>query len=140
MRINRTDVVATSAVALGVAAYVLWLGDVGVPGLGSARVVGGVVLALGWLASAVAVVPSFGVLIHSSKLYLAVTSALGVLALVAGIAVLVTGSEGMLALLVTATVVMWAMATVRHTLVAAAAEQGPSGRQNSPREKVEAGR
>ena len=118
MRLNRTDVFATFAVGIGVAAYVLWLADVDVPVVDSARVVGAVVLGLGWLASAVAVVPSFDELLHSSRVYLAVTSLLGVTALLAGILVLVDGSETMLALLVSTTVAMWVLATARHTRAA----------------------
>lgn len=117
MRLNRTDVFATVAVGIGVLAYALWLADVAVPGLGSARVVGAVVLGLGWLASAAAVVPNFDELIHSSKAYLVATSVLGA-TLTAGIVVLVNASETMLALLVSTTVVMWVLATNRHTLVA----------------------
>ncbi len=126
MRLNRTDVFATFAVGIGVLAYVLWLADVAVPGLGSARVVGAVVLGLGWLASAVAVVPHFGELIHSSKVYLVVTSVLGLAALTAGIIVLVNASEAMLALLVATTVAMWVLATIRHTLAARQAQAVPS--------------
>lgn len=118
MRLNRTDVFATFAVGIGVLAYGLWLSGVGVPGLGSTRVVGAVVLGLGWLASAVAVVPNFDELIRTSKVYLLVTSALGVAALIAGILVLVNASETMLALLVATTVAMWVLATIRHTLAA----------------------
>jgi hypothetical protein len=117
MRINRTDIFATFAVGIGMLAYALWLADVAIPGLGSARVVGAVVLGLGWLASAVAVVPNFDELIRSSRIYLVITSALGVAALTAGIIVLVTASETMLALLVWSTAAMWVLATIRHTLV-----------------------
>ena len=116
MRLNRTDIFAAFAVGIGVVAYALWLADTAAVGMESARVVGAVVLGLGWLASAVAVVPNFSELIHSSKLYLVVTSALGVAALTAGVIVLVTASESMLALLVAATVAMWVLATIRHTM------------------------
>lgn len=117
MRLNRTDVFAAFAVGIGVVAYALWLADTAAVGMESARVVGAVVLGLGWLASAAAVVPNFGELIHASKPYLAVTSALGVAALTAGIIVLVNANEAMLALLVATTVAMWVLATIRHTLI-----------------------
>lgn len=123
MRLNRTDAIATTAVGLAVIAYLLWLADLGVPGLGSTRVVGAIVLGLGWFASAVAVVPNFDALIHASRVYLVIASALGVTALAAGVVVLVSASTSMLLLLVAATVVMWAMATVRHSRLTTGAEQ-----------------
>ena len=123
MRLNRTDAIATTAVGLAVIAYLLWLADLGVPGLGSTRVVGAIVLGLGWFASAVAVVPNFDALIHASRVYLVIASALGVTALAAGVVVLISASTSMLVLLVAATVVMWAMATVRHTRLTTRAEQ-----------------
>jgi hypothetical protein len=129
MRLNRIDVFATVAVGIGVLAYVLWLADVAVPGLRSPRVVGAVVLGLGWLASAVAVVPNFDQLIQASKVYLAVTSALGLAALTAGVVVLVSASEPMLALLVSATVVMWVLATIRHVRAAQRAAAPTAGAQ-----------
>ena len=122
MRLNRTDIIATSAVGAGALAYALWLADVAVAGLGSARVVGAVVLGLGWLASAVAVVPGFDELIHAPKLYLVVASALGLAALTAGVIVLVDAQESALALLVATTVAMWVLATVRHNLTARKAQ------------------
>lgn len=123
MRLNKTDVFASIAVGVAVAVYLLWLANASVPGLGSVRAVGAVVLALGWLASAVAVVPNFDELIHSSRLYLGVTGVLGITAVVAGVIVLVDASEPMLALLVSVTVAMWVLATIRHTLAARHAEQ-----------------
>jgi hypothetical protein len=137
MRLNRTDAIATTAVGLAVFAYLLWLADIGVPGLGSTRVVGAVVLGLGWFASAVAVVPNFDALIHASKVYLGIASALGVTALAAGVVVLVDASTFMLALLVSSTVVMWAMATVRHTRVntqVAQAQPVPDSERTPPRQ------
>jgi hypothetical protein len=135
MRLNRTDIFATVAVGIGVLAYALWLAGVAVPGLGSARVVGAVILGLGWVASAVAVVPNFGELIHSSKVYLVVTSALGVAALTAGIIVMVNASDTMLALLVATTVAMWVLATIRHM---AAARLGAQAGPGSAAQAVEA--
>lgn len=143
MRLNRTDAIATTAVGLAVIAYLLWLADLGVPGLGSTRVVGAIVLGLGWFASAVAVIPNFDALIHASKVYLGTASVLGVTALAAGVVVLVDASTSMLALLVSTTVVMWAMATVRHTRPnphAGQAQPVPARERTSPRQHGEPAR
>lgn len=118
MRLNRTDIFATFAVGVGVLAYLLWLVDTPAPGMGSSRVVGAVVLGLGWLASAVAVVPHFDELIRSSRAYLFATSVLGVTALTAGVLVLLSPGGAMLTVLVSATIAMWVLATIRHTLAA----------------------
>ena len=123
MRLNRTDVFATFAVGVGVLVYLFWLDEPAVPGFRSARAVGALVLGLGWLASAVAVVPNVGELIHGSRIYLAVTSLLGVAALTSGVIVLVSADEAMLAVLVLTTAAMWLLATVRHTRAARRAEQ-----------------
>ena len=56
------------------------------------RVTGLVILALGFVASASAVVPGFERLVHGSRLYLAVTSVLGLGALVAGLVTLWSSS------------------------------------------------
>lgn len=139
MRLNRTDVFATLAVVIGALVYSLWVADVAVPGMGGARVVGAVVLGLGWLASAVAVVPNFGKLLRVSPVYLVVTGALGVAALAAGVAVLTNSSEAMLALLVSTTLAMWVLATIRHTVATRQHEQhtAPSGQHTaSERERA----
>lgn len=141
MRLNRTDVVATVFVAAAAVLYALWLADVGVPGLRSARVMGAVILGLGWAASASAVVPSFDALIkRGSRVYLAVTSVLGALALAAGILVLVDADEGMLATLAAATGVLWLMATVRHTMARRTGPAPPSGTRTNaiPEQRVPA--
>lgn len=142
MRLERTDFFATVTVALGVVAYALWLADVSPPGFGPARVVGAVVLGLGWLASAVAVVPNFDELIHSSRVYLAVTSALGVAALTAGVIVLVNASGTLLALLVSTTVAMWVLATIRHGVASRRKTRAApaAGHAVDERELIEAGR
>jgi hypothetical protein len=75
------------------------------------------VLCLGILASASAVVPGFGELLRGSRGYLAISSAFGVLALGAGLYALIAGEAAALTVLVLATLVMWAMATVRHSAV-----------------------
>lgn len=110
MTLPRRDLLATVLVGVAGLVYVLWLAGVG-PGV---RLVTGIVLAMGFAASAAAVVPGFTDLLHSSKTYLAITSALGLLALVAGVIALATGSTAMLATLVVTTVVLWALATLHH--------------------------
>ena len=106
----RRDLIATVLVGVAGLAYVFWL--VGV--MAGVRLVAVVVLAMGVAASAVAVVPAFTDLLHSSRVYLAITGLLGLLASVAGIAALVTGSSAILTILVITTVVLWAVATIRH--------------------------
>ncbi len=109
------DRLATVFVTAGALVYVLWLLGVGSQGASGVRVVAGIILGLGFGASASAVVPGFDRLIHGSKSYLAITSLLGLAALVAAIAALVTGNEAMLGVLVATTVVLWAVSTIRHT-------------------------
>jgi hypothetical protein len=118
MRLGRRDVVATVFVVAGVLAYALWLANHPVSGLSSARVVALVVLGTGVAASASAVVPSFNQLLHGSKMYMASTSLIGTAALVAGIIAVFRQTDAMLALLVATTVVLWIIATVRHTMMA----------------------
>lgn len=110
MNLPRRDLIATIAVGIAALVYVLWLADVG-PGT---RTSAAIVLAMGLAASATAVVPAFSGLLHSSKIYLAVTGTLGLLALVAGVIALVAASSGMLTTLVITTVALWALATIRH--------------------------
>ena len=118
MRLPKKDIIATSAVALAVVLYVLWLADATVLGMSSTRVTGLAVLVLGFVASAVAVVPSFDQLIHGNRLYLAATSVLGVAALAAGVVMLWTASGTALAWLVVVLVTLWAIATSHHVVLA----------------------
>jgi hypothetical protein len=120
VRLPKKDVVATGAVAVAVALYLLWLADVDVLGT-STRIVGLVVLLLGFVASASAVVPGFTGLLHGSKVYLAVTSLLGLAALAAGIVTLWSASPTALAVLVGALVLLWAISTAHHVALARAA-------------------
>lgn len=118
MRLPKKDIFATCAVAAAVVLYVLWLADATVPGMSSTRVTGLAVLALGFAASAVAVVPSFEQLMHGNRLYLAATSVLGVAALAAGIVLLWTASSTALAWLMIALVTLWAISTTHHVVLA----------------------
>ena len=72
------------------------------------------VLVLGFVASASAVVPGFAALLAGSRAYLIGTSLVGLVALMSGVLTVVNGTGETLAILVAATVVMWAAATVRH--------------------------
>jgi hypothetical protein len=120
MRFHRTDILATGFVGVALATYLIWLVTDDAPAPSAVRVVTGLVLVLGFAASAIAVVPSFSELLHGSRSYLAVASLLGLGATVAGALALVNADLAMLAILVSATVVMWAMATTRHSLEGAA--------------------
>lgn len=121
MRLPKRDLIATVFVAIAVLVYLLWAVDSALPGLGSARAAGVVVLALGFAASASAVVPSFSGLLRGSKVYLAATSVLGVAALVGGVMTLVSASRGGFAMMVVATIALWLISTVHHWLLAGAA-------------------
>lgn len=137
MRLPRKDIIATSAVAVAVVLYVLWLADATVLGLSSTRATGFAVLVLGFVASAVAVVPSFDQLIHGNRLYLAASSVLGVAALAAGVVMLWTASGTALAWLVVVLVTLWAIATTHHVVLAKAGKRTLHG---EPAPMVDAGR
>jgi len=106
-------------VVLATVMAALWVMDVALPGLEAVRATGAVVLACGFVASAAAVVPGFERLIHGNRWYLVVASLLGLVALASGVALLVTEERWWLAALIAATIVLWGMATVRHTRSAA---------------------
>lgn len=106
------DRIATLLVAAAAVVYVAWLtGFAGGLSAGGAALV---ILALGFLASAAAVVPGFAALLHGSRPYLGWASLLGVIALVAGVFTVANATGDTLAILVAATVVLWAGATLRH--------------------------
>ena len=96
----------------------LWLLDSTPTGMTDVRATGAVILALGFAASATAVVPTFGQLLHGNKAYLAVTSLLGLLALIAGVVMLVASSQTGLAVVMLAMITMWLIATIHHSLLA----------------------
>lgn len=118
MNLPRRDVFATVLVALAAVLYALWALDAAPTGFAGARVTGIVVLALGFAASASAVVPGFEQLIHGNKAYLAVTSLVGLVAFGAGIAMLVSGDGAMLTVVIIAMGALWLMSTVHHALLA----------------------
>lgn len=115
MSIPWRDRIATLLVATATLIYLLWL--IGpLEGL-TAGTVALLVLALGFIASASAVVPGFAALLSGSRWYLALASLGGLVALACGVLTMVQATETTLALLVIATIGLWAAATVRHTLV-----------------------
>lgn len=120
MRVSKRDLIATGLVALAVVFYLLWLADMAIAGMSGVRVTGAVLLGLGFAASAVAVVPGFDQLIHGNKVYLAITSLLGLVALAGGVHMLVFASDAGVAVLMAAMVVLWAIATTHHMLLASA--------------------
>lgn len=118
MRLPKRNLIATGLVAVAGLVYLLWAIDSTLPGMDAVRVSGTVVLALGFAASASAVVPTFFALLHGNKAYLAVTSLLGLGALIAGLVMLIAASEAGFAVLTAALLVLWAIATVHHVLLA----------------------
>lgn len=114
MRLSNRDMIATGLVFAAVVLWALWLADASPPGLASVRATTAAVLALGFIASAAAVVPTFIQLLHGDKLYLVITSGLGVVALAGGVLALTTGSAAGLLVVVVSTVVLWLIATLHH--------------------------
>ena len=118
MNLQKRDLVATGLVAAAGVIYLLWLLDSVPTVMSGIRVTGAVILALGFMASATAVVPTFGQLLHGNKAYLAVTSLIGLLALIAGAVMLVGSSHAALAVVMFAMITMWMIATIHHSLLA----------------------
>lgn len=114
MRVTWRDRIASVLVAMAVLGYALWLVTVDNPTESGIRAMVATVLGLGFAASATAVVPGFWELIHGSRIYLTAASLLGLVAVTAGVVAFVSADTTLLAVLVAATVVMWAMASVRH--------------------------
>jgi len=128
MHLPRRDVIATGLVAVAGLVYLLWAIDAALPGMSSTRVTGVAVLALGFAASASAVVPGFGQLLHGSRAYLVITSLIGLAALAAGLQMLITASGAGLTVVMAAMAVLWLIATIHHSLLA---RTGPPSRQAS---------
>jgi hypothetical protein len=115
MSIPWRDRIATLLVATATLIYSLWL--IGpLEGL-TVSSIAVLVLALGFIASASAVVPGFAALLSGSRLYLALASLGGLVALVCGVLTVTQATEQTLAILVVATIGLWVAATVRHTMV-----------------------
>lgn len=115
MSMSWRDRIATLLVATATLLYVLWLvGPLAGLTAGSVAII---VLALGFLASASAVVPGFTALLSGSRVYLVLASAGGLVALACGVMTVTQATEVALAVLVIVTIGLWAAATVRHTIV-----------------------
>ncbi len=92
MHLPKRDIIATSLVAAAGLLYLLWAVGSALPGMSSTRATGVAVLALGFAASASAVVPTFDQLLHGNKAYLVITSLIGLVAVAAGVQMLITAS------------------------------------------------
>jgi hypothetical protein len=132
MSLPKRDVLATVLVAAAGVLYWLWAAGSAPPGLGSVRATGIVILALGFVASASAVVPSFDQLMHGNKAYVAVTSIIGLVAFAGGLQMLIADSETGLGVVMIAMVVLWAIATVHHVMLARPAPAGRALRTGPP--------
>ena len=115
MSIPWRDRIATVLVAMATLVYLLWLTGP-LEGL-AASSIAVLVLALGFIASASAVVPGFAALLSGSRWYLALASLGGLVALVCGVLTITQATKQTLAILVVATIGLWVAATVRHTMV-----------------------
>jgi hypothetical protein len=118
MHLPKTDIMATCLVAAAGLVYLLWVLGSTLPGMSSTRATGVAVLALGFVASASAVVPTFGQLLHGNKTYLAITSLIGMAALAAGVQMLITRSGAGLTVVMAAMAALWLIATIHHSLLA----------------------
>jgi len=125
MNLPRKDVIATGLVAVAGVLYLLWLAGSSAPGLSGMRATGLVVLALGFAASAMAVVPSFDQLLRGNKIYVSVTSLIGLVAAIGGVLMLVAESDAGLAVVMAAMVVLWLIATIHHSRLAKTAPPTP---------------
>ena len=107
------DRIATLLIATATLLYGLWLvGPLAGLTAGSVAII---VLALGFIASASAVVPGFAALLSGSRVYLILASVGGLVALACGVMTVMQATEVTLAILVIVTIGLWAAATVRHT-------------------------
>jgi asparagine N-glycosylation enzyme membrane subunit Stt3 len=114
MGLPRKDLIATALVAVAVIFYLLWTIEGTLPGMSDTSVTAAGILVLGFVASAIAVVPGFDNLVHGNKTYLAITSLLGVVALVAGVQVMMTSSGVALTVVIATMIALWAISTSHH--------------------------
>lgn len=133
MRLPKTDIIATGLVAVAGLLYLLWAIDSTLPGMSSARATGVAVLALGFAASASAVVPTFGQLLRGNKAYLVITSLIGLAAAAAGVQMLITASGTGLTVVMAAMAVLWLIATIHHSLLAKTGPPRHAGRRQPVR-------
>jgi hypothetical protein len=118
MHLPKRDIIATCLVAAAGLLYLLWAIGSALPGMSSTRATGVAILALGFAASASAVVPSFGQLLHGNKTYLVITSLIGLAATAAGVQMLIAASGAGLTVVMAAMAVLWLIATIHHSLLA----------------------
>lgn len=138
MRLPMRDVIATGLVAVAGVLYSLWVFDLAPPGMSSIRMTGAAILALGFLASASAVVPGFDQLIRGNRAYLAVATLMGLGAAAGGVWMLVASAETGLSILVGAMGGMWAISTVHHSMLAGAPVEETAAAEAGPVERKEA--
>jgi hypothetical protein len=119
MHLAKRDLIATGLVLVAGLVYLLWAMDATLPGMSGTRVSGVVVLALGFAASASAVVPGFDALLHGNKAYLAMTVLIGLVAFVGGLAMLISASAAGFTVTMAAMIVLWVISTVHHGMLAA---------------------
>ncbi|MGD9704540.1 MAG: hypothetical protein AB7Q42_07705 [Acidimicrobiia bacterium] len=117
MQLSKRDVLATCLVLVAGIVWLMRAVGAPLPGSSSARAAGFVVLALGFVASATAVVPTFLELLHGNRLYLALTSTLGLVALIAAVTALLAESGVALGVVVGVMVLLWVIATIHHTML-----------------------
>lgn len=120
MSLPKRDVIASGLVGVAGLLYALWAIGSAPPGMSGTRATGIAVLALGFAASANAVVPTFDQLLHGSKTYLVVATFIGLVALVGGVQVLLAGSEAGLGVVMVTMLLLWLIATIHHRVDAKA--------------------
>lgn len=125
MRLTWKDAVATLLIGAVVAVCAVFVNGTSVWLIGSIRGATAVVLVLGLGGCALGSVDVLyqGAQRKSAQVVKAIVTPLGVAALLAGVTGLITGSAYALAMLVTATIMLWLIATIGHLLTAL--RQGP---------------
>lgn len=119
MRLTRKDALTTLFTAATLAVYVAYQRGLDLPVIAGVRGTTAAVLVLGTVGGCA--LSEAGDLYAKersplTRIFTVVASAIGITALVAGVAGLITGSASALAVLVTATVTLWFLATLRHTI------------------------
>ena len=132
------DAIASGLVAVAGLLYGLWVFDLAPWGMSSIRMTGVAILALGFLASASAVVPGFEQLIRGNRPYLAVTTLMGLAALAGGLWMLFASAEAGLSLLIGALGGLWLISTVHHIVLARAGHEPAITPDVRPFERKEA--
>ena len=124
MRLTVKDAMATLFVMPAALQYALWVNGIAVSGL-TTRVLGIIVIGLG-MAGCMTSQQEMAVVYGVDRKRPRPPMPYVVVTLVAGIITLATASEVMLGTLVAATVVLWAISTVRHWVAGRPQEARPS--------------